>query len=96
LQRRPGVNILSIQSWVAYGHVGNAAAVFALQRLGVEVWAINTVLSAVFHTLLRLRRAQPRDPDIGQRRGRAVRCIAGLALAAGWASYLHRVEVILG
>jgi pyridoxine kinase len=37
------VNILSIQSWVAYGHVGNAAAVFPLQRLGVEVWAVNTV-----------------------------------------------------
>jgi pyridoxine kinase len=37
------MNILSIQSWVAYGHVGNAAAVFPLQRLGHEVWAINTV-----------------------------------------------------
>jgi pyridoxine kinase len=37
------VNILSIQSWVAYGHVGNAAAVFPMQRLGHEVWAVNTV-----------------------------------------------------
>lgn len=37
------LNILSIQSWVAYGHVGNAAAAFPLQRLGAEVWAINTV-----------------------------------------------------
>src|SRR3954454_8693653 len=37
------MNILSIQSWVAYGHVGNAAAVFPLQRLGFEVWAVNTV-----------------------------------------------------
>ncbi|MBL6455327.1 pyridoxal kinase PdxY [Belnapia sp. T6] len=37
------MNILSIQSWVAYGHVGNAAAVFPLQRLGAEVWAVNTV-----------------------------------------------------
>jgi pyridoxine kinase len=37
------MNILSIQSWVAYGHVGNAAAMFPLQRLGAEVWAINTV-----------------------------------------------------
>lgn len=35
--------ILSIQSSVAYGHVGNAAAVFALQRLGFEVWPVNTV-----------------------------------------------------
>jgi len=35
--------ILSIQSWVSYGHVGNAAAVFPLQRLGFETWAVNTV-----------------------------------------------------
>jgi pyridoxine kinase len=35
--------ILSIQSSVAYGHVGNSAAVFPLQRLGVEVWPVNTV-----------------------------------------------------
>ena len=37
------MNILSIQSHVAYGHVGNAAAVFPLQRLGDEVWPIHTV-----------------------------------------------------
>jgi pyridoxine kinase len=37
------MNILSIQSWVAYGHVGNASAMFPLQRLGAEVWAIHTV-----------------------------------------------------
>ena len=37
------MNLLSIQSHVVYGHVGNAAAVFALQRLGIEVWPINTV-----------------------------------------------------
>ncbi len=37
------MNILSIQSHVAYGHVGNAAAVFPMQRLGVEVWPIHTV-----------------------------------------------------
>lgn len=35
--------ILSIQSWVAYGHVGNAAAILPLQRLGFEVWPVNTV-----------------------------------------------------
>jgi pyridoxine kinase len=35
--------ILSIQSHVAYGRVGNRAAVFALERLGHEVWPINTV-----------------------------------------------------
>jgi pyridoxine kinase len=37
------MNLLSIQSHVAYGHVGNAAAVFPLQRMGVEVWPIHTV-----------------------------------------------------
>ena len=37
------MNILSIQSHVAYGHVGNAAAVFPLQRIGIEVWPVNTV-----------------------------------------------------
>lgn len=37
------MNILSIQSSVAYGHVGNSAAVFPLQRLGFEVWPVNTV-----------------------------------------------------
>jgi pyridoxine kinase len=37
------MNILSIQSHVAYGHVGNAAATFPLQRMGVEVLPIHTV-----------------------------------------------------
>lgn len=37
------MRILSIQSSVAYGHVGNSAAVFPLQRLGHEVWPVFTV-----------------------------------------------------
>jgi pyridoxine kinase len=37
------VNVLSIQSHVAYGHAGNASAVFPLQRLGIEVWPVHTV-----------------------------------------------------
>jgi pyridoxine kinase len=37
------VKILSIQSAVAYGHVGNSAAVFPLQRIGVEVMPVYTV-----------------------------------------------------
>jgi len=37
------VNVLSIQSHVAYGHVGNSSAVFPLQRLGHEVWPVHTV-----------------------------------------------------
>lgn len=35
--------IVSIQSHVAYGKVGNRAATFALERLGHEVMTINTV-----------------------------------------------------
>src|SRR3954447_16952789 len=37
------MDMLSIHSHVAYGHVGNDAATFPLQRIGVEVWAIHTV-----------------------------------------------------
>ncbi len=37
------MNILSIQSHVVYGHVGNSAAVFPLQRLGFEVWPLQTL-----------------------------------------------------
>jgi len=37
------VKILSIQSAVAYGHVGNSAAVFPLQRIGIEVLPVYTV-----------------------------------------------------
>ena len=37
------MKILSIQSTVAYGHVGNSAATFPLQRLGHEVWPVATV-----------------------------------------------------
>ncbi len=35
--------VLSIQSWVACGVVGNCAALFPLQRLGIETWSLNTV-----------------------------------------------------
>lgn len=37
------MSVLSIQSAVAYGHAGNSAAVFPLQRLGVEVLPVYTV-----------------------------------------------------
>lgn len=39
----PTMQILSIQSQVAFGYVGNSAAVFPLQRLGHEVWPVLTV-----------------------------------------------------
>lgn len=35
--------VLSVQSHVAYGHAGNSAAVFPLQRLGIEVIPVHTV-----------------------------------------------------
>src|SRR5690606_26779178 len=38
-----GMKILSIQSAVAYGHAGNSAAVFPMQRIGVEVLPVYTV-----------------------------------------------------
>ncbi len=70
------MNILSVQSWVAYGHVGNAAAVFPLQRLGAEVWAVNTVQFS-------------NHPGRGGYRGQAfaadhiAECVAGIA-ERGW------------
>ena len=37
------MNVLSIQSAVTYGHVGNSAAVFVLQRMGHQAWPLDTV-----------------------------------------------------
>ncbi len=37
------MNVLSIQSHLSWGHVGNRSAVFPLERMGLEVWPINTV-----------------------------------------------------
>ncbi|MCW5731174.1 MAG: pyridoxal kinase [Alphaproteobacteria bacterium] len=42
----PAPFVLSVQSQVLWGHVGNSAAAFALQRLGFEVLAAPTVLLA--------------------------------------------------
>jgi pyridoxine kinase len=39
----PVISILSIQSSVAYGHVGNSAATFPLMRMGIDVWPVITV-----------------------------------------------------
>lgn len=35
--------VVSVQSHVAYGHAGNSAAVFPMQRLGIEVLPVHTV-----------------------------------------------------
>ena len=37
------INAISIQSHVCYGAAGNSAAVFPMQRLGINVWPIHTV-----------------------------------------------------
>ncbi|HAX92092.1 MAG TPA: pyridoxal kinase [Rhodospirillaceae bacterium] len=37
------MSILSIQSHVAFGYVGNKAAVFPLQAMGYDVWPVHTV-----------------------------------------------------
>jgi len=42
----PPTAVLCVQSQVVYGHVGNAAAVLALQRQGFEVWPVPTALLA--------------------------------------------------
>ncbi|MDP6572356.1 MAG: pyridoxal kinase PdxY [Rhodospirillales bacterium] len=65
--------ILSIQSSVAYGHVGNAAAVFALQCLGFEVWPVNTV-------------AYSNHPGYGDWRGRVADASEVAALIEGIAA----------
>ena len=59
--------ILSIQSSVAYGHVGNSAATFPLMRMGVEVWPVLTVhfsnhtgYPLVARTAAERRRRRPR------------------------------------
>lgn len=41
---QPRVRVLSIQSEVVSGYVGNTAARFALQRMGIDVLALPTVL----------------------------------------------------
>ena len=54
------MNILSIQSLVAYGHAGNSAALFPLQRLGHDVWPVITVHFSN-HTCLLYTSPSPRD-----------------------------------
>ena len=65
-------NILSIQSWVAYGHVGNASAIFPLQRLGAEVWGVHTVQFSN-HTGYGAWRGQVFGADLVRE------CVAGIA-----------------
>ena len=36
--------VLSISSQVVYGHIGNSAAAFVLQRMGHDVMAVPTII----------------------------------------------------
>lgn len=64
------MNVLSLQSHVVYGHVGNSVAVFPLQRMGHEVWAISTV-------------AYSNHPGHGKFRGRVTEAALVAQLVAG-------------
>ncbi|MFO1127064.1 MAG: pyridoxal kinase PdxY [Rhodospirillales bacterium] len=76
--------ILSVQSSVAYGCVGNAAAVFALRRSGHEVWPVDTVRFS-------------NHPGHGHFRGRRVGAeeIADLILGLADLGVLARTEAVL-
>jgi pyridoxine kinase len=76
--------ILSIQSHVAYGHVGNASAVFPMQRLGMEVWPIHTVQFSN-HTGYGAWRGQVFDAEL------ISECVEGIAERA----VLGRCEAVL-
>jgi pyridoxine kinase len=78
------MSILSIQSHVAYGHVGNSAAVFPLQRLGFEVWPVHTVQFS-------------NHPGHGAFRGEVFAPAATAALVEGIAALgvLSRCEAVL-
>jgi pyridoxine kinase len=76
--------ILSIQSAVAYGHVGNSAAVFPLQRLGHEVWPVDTVQFSN-HTGYGAWRGRAWDA------GTIAEVIAGIGERGAWA----RCEAVL-
>ena len=56
------MRFLSLQSHVAYGYVGNRAATFPLQRLGHEVWAVNTVEILQPYRIRRLARPHGARP----------------------------------
>ena len=56
--------ILSIQSQVSVGHAGNSAAVFPIQRLGFEVWPVNTTLLSNHRGFPRWRGFTPDAPQL--------------------------------
>lgn len=57
------MTILSIQSHVSFGHVGNAAGVFILRRMGFDVWPVHTVLFSN-HPGYGSFRGRPVEPEL--------------------------------
>ena len=78
------MNVLSIQSSVVYGRVGNRAAVPVLERLGHDVWPLDTV-------------AFSNHPAHGAFRGRIVPAAEVAALIEGLAArgVLGRCDAVL-
>ena len=76
--------ILSIQSSVAFGSVGNQAATLPLQRLGFEVWPVNTV-------------AFSNHPGYGSWRGRVAAAteLADILAGLGERGVLPRCQAVL-
>jgi len=101
MSSRPGA-ILSIQSQVSYGHVGNSAAVLPLQRLGFDVFAINTVQLAYHpgHGAWRGYKVEPeqlREILAGlEERGALARCAAVLSGYLGDPAVAEVVRRALG
>jgi len=78
------LTVLSIQSEVVHGHVGNGAARLAMQRLGVEVWAVPTVLLS-------------NHPGHGKFRGETIAAAKMAALIDGLAEHgwLKRCDAVI-
>jgi pyridoxine kinase len=85
--------ILSIQSHVVLGHVGNSAAVFALQRVGREVWPIMTVQFSS-HAGYVGWRGRAFDPDMIDECVAGLQAIGALPRCAGLLTgYLGKPEI---
>jgi pyridoxine kinase len=103
----PDSPIISIQSEVVRGHVGNSAARFALQRLGLDVWSLPTVLlshhpghgrpegrTTEAQELLALFDSLARRGWAGQVRGVITGYLGAAAQASAAASIVARVKAL--
>jgi pyridoxine kinase len=86
------MNILTLQSQVVFGHVGNSAAAFALQRVGCEAWAAPTVLLSN-HPGYGSARGAPVEPSLIEALASGLHDIGALARCDGVLSgYLPSAE----